>query len=260
MWVDFDLEAARLSSLVRWAVPESDRFQTAAEGDHLPGKRPPEVGRVTTGMETPEIRIQATLGGTDAGCIPDYQGCIHSGYGVPRSGFGIDPIDDVVNPLQSCDPAKAEGRAFEYNRRQAAGLAVPSEIDAEEGGHHRGCGVIPNGMSLHTMSRSQAEHYTWGDACDGWHLVKQESLSVIEERMPPETSEVRHYHRRALQFFYILAGEASMEVDGEVLTLRRGEGLSISAGTPHCIRNASSQAIEFLVISQPKSHGDRIND
>jgi mannose-6-phosphate isomerase-like protein (cupin superfamily) len=113
-------------------------------------------------------------------------------------------------------------------------------------------------MSLQTVSRSRAEHYTWGDACDGWHLVKQESLSVIEERMPPGTSEVRHYHKLAQQFFYILSGEASMEVDGETLTLRCCEGLHIPPGVPHRIRNVSKESLEFLVISQPRSHGDRV--
>ena len=35
------------------------------------------------------------------------------------------------------------------------------------------------------IDRGTAEHYTWGDGCDGWHLVKGADLSVIQERMPP---------------------------------------------------------------------------
>jgi len=31
------------------------------------------------------------------------------------------------------------------------------------------------------VSREIAEHYRWGNDCDGWHLVKDGSLSVIEE-------------------------------------------------------------------------------
>jgi mannose-6-phosphate isomerase-like protein (cupin superfamily) len=104
----------------------------------------------------------------------------------------------------------------------------------------------------------RTDHYAWGDGCDGWHLVKQENLSVIEERMPAGTAEVRHYHNAAQQFFYILAGEAEMEVDGETVTLTRGQGLYIPPRTPHRIRNASEAAVEFLVISQPPSHGDRV--
>jgi mannose-6-phosphate isomerase-like protein (cupin superfamily) len=105
---------------------------------------------------------------------------------------------------------------------------------------------------------ARTDHYSWGDGCDGWHLVKEASLSVIEERMPPATAEVRHYHNRAQQFFYILAGEARIEVDGEEFTLARGEGLHVPPGKPHRFRNASGEAVEFLVISQPPSHGDRV--
>jgi len=43
------------------------------------------------------------------------------------------------------------------------------------------------------ISTENAEHFIWGNACDGWHLLRSDSLSVIQERMPPETSEQLHY-------------------------------------------------------------------
>ena len=108
------------------------------------------------------------------------------------------------------------------------------------------------------ISRVSAEHYIWGANCDGWHLVKNEMLSVIEEQMPPGTSEVRHYHRRAQQFFFILAGSAEMELDGDKLVLTAGEGLHIAPEMVHRISNAAGEPLRFLVISQPPSHGDRL--
>ena len=36
-------------------------------------------------------------------------------------------------------------------------------------------------------SIKNAEHYQWGNACDGWHLLKSETLSVIQEKMPAGT-------------------------------------------------------------------------
>ncbi|MGA8345596.1 MAG: hypothetical protein WB781_26940, partial [Candidatus Sulfotelmatobacter sp.] len=42
-----------------------------------------------------------------------------------------------------------------------------------------------------SVSRENAEHYRWGVDCDGWHLVKDAQLSVIEEFMPPGAAEVR---------------------------------------------------------------------
>ncbi len=109
-----------------------------------------------------------------------------------------------------------------------------------------------------TVSTNDAEHYNWGDACDGWHLLKGDDLSVIEERMPPGTAEQRHYHQRSRQFFYVLEGVATLELDGEVHTLRRGEGLHVPPGAAHQMRNDGAFDVRFMVVSAPRSHGDRI--
>jgi quercetin dioxygenase-like cupin family protein len=76
-------------------------------------------------------------------------------------------------------------------------------------------------------STQNAEHYLWGAACDGWHLLKSDSLSVIQERMPTGTGEQLHYHERAQQVFYILSGTATFEVDGELKTVNPGESIHI---------------------------------
>ena len=108
------------------------------------------------------------------------------------------------------------------------------------------------------INRETAQHYTWGSGCDGWHLVKTPTLSVIEERMPAGTAEVRHYHRLAGQFFYVLAGTLSMEVNGKELDLAPGQGIQVAAGEAHQVRNRSAADVEFLVVSNPPSHGDRV--
>ena len=69
-------------------------------------------------------------------------------------------------------------------------------------------------------SIQNAEHYKWGQNCDGWHLLKSNDLSVIQENMPPQTAEVLHYHEKTQQVFYILSGIASFEIDGEIKTER----------------------------------------
>ena len=107
------------------------------------------------------------------------------------------------------------------------------------------------------ISSASAEHYTWGAQCDGWHLVRAPGLSVIQERMPPGTSEVRHRHAHSRQFFFVLAGELTLEVLGAVHVLTAGMGLEIAPGVAHQAVNRSSAPAEFLVISQPPSHGDR---
>jgi len=107
------------------------------------------------------------------------------------------------------------------------------------------------------ISKDNAEHYQWGDSCDGWHLLNRPELSVIQERMPPRAAEIRHHHTRARQFFFILSGTAAIEVDDRVIVLRARQGIEIPPGTAHQMRNESAEELEFLVISQPHSHGDR---
>jgi enamine deaminase RidA (YjgF/YER057c/UK114 family) len=88
--------------------------------------------------------------------------------------------------------------------------------------------------------------------------MRDEKLSVIEERMPPGTAEVAHYHRRSQQFFYILGGEASFDLNGLVVRLKARQGVHVPAGVPHHISNPSKKTLEFIVISDPPSHGDRV--
>lgn len=104
-----------------------------------------------------------------------------------------------------------------------------------------------------------ARHYTWGDNCDGWHLLKTNTLSVIQETMPPGTSEQLHYHTKAQQLFYILDGTAHFEIEGEEITVRANECIHIAPGKKHRIYNKQETLLQFLVISEPMSHGDRIN-
>lgn len=110
------------------------------------------------------------------------------------------------------------------------------------------------------VSRVNAEHYRWGYECDAWHLVKDPAFTVIEELIPPGAAEVRHYHKKAQQFFYILSGEAMMDVEGEPTLLQAGTGLRVMPGLRHQIRNPSSSPLRLLVISQPPSHGDKWTD
>jgi mannose-6-phosphate isomerase-like protein (cupin superfamily) len=122
-------------------------------------------------------------------------------------------------------------------------------------------GSVPAGSATPgSMSRDNAEHYRWGVDCDGWHLVKDSQLSVIEEFMPPGAAEIRHHHERSQQFFYILTGEVLMEINGQNMLIPAGSGVRILPGTRHQIRNPSSGPVRFLVISQPPSHGDRIDE
>jgi mannose-6-phosphate isomerase-like protein (cupin superfamily) len=106
-------------------------------------------------------------------------------------------------------------------------------------------------------SIDSAERYTWGEGCEGWHLVRRDGLSVIQERMPPGTSEMRHRHEQSTQFFYVLRGGLDIEVNGVTHTVAAGSGIEVRPRAPHQVFNRRTDAAEFLVVSQPPSHNDR---
>ena len=102
-----------------------------------------------------------------------------------------------------------------------------------------------------------AHHYLWGDGCDGWVLSQSPDLMVIQERMPPQTTERRHYHSKARQFFYVLEGELTMELKGEHHLLTPRTGMDIKPGEAHQARNDSDKDTHFIVVSCPTTRGDR---
>ena len=113
---------------------------------------------------------------------------------------------------------------------------------------------------IEVVDTANAEHYTWGEGCDGWHFVKSDSLSVIKETMPGMTSELMHYHNKAQQFFYILSGEAIFDIEGVNYKVTQGKGIHIKPRVKHLVSNKSLECLEFIVISEPKSHGDRVTE
>ncbi|HVF24876.1 MAG TPA: cupin domain-containing protein [Anaerolineales bacterium] len=109
------------------------------------------------------------------------------------------------------------------------------------------------------ISIENAEHYIWGDVCDGWPLLKRDDMSVIQERVPAGAAEVMHYHDSARQFFYILQGEGSMIFEEQEVTLKKGQGIEIAPQVKHQFKNQSNDDVHFLVISVPSTRRDRIN-
>ena len=112
---------------------------------------------------------------------------------------------------------------------------------------------------LQVVDVTSAERYQWGSASEGWHLLNWPELSVIQERVPPGDCERRHLHSKARQFFYVLEGQAVLEVGGARVEVRAGQGLEVPPGMAHQFMNESQSAVTFLVVSCPHSHGDRTN-
>ena len=109
------------------------------------------------------------------------------------------------------------------------------------------------------VSIENAEHYIWGEICDGWHLLKRDDMSIIQECVPAGSQEIIHYHTKARQFFYVLEGEGTMVFEDSQVALHKGEGLEVPPQIRHQFRNQSNADVHFLVISIPTTRGDRVN-
>jgi mannose-6-phosphate isomerase-like protein (cupin superfamily) len=111
---------------------------------------------------------------------------------------------------------------------------------------------------MQVISTQTAPHYKWAELCDGWRLVQADAFSVIQERMPPNTSEVAHFHNLSRQFFFLLSGSLSIEIDGSLHKLGPQQGFEIAPKLSHRVFNDSAGDACFLVISVPPSQADRV--
>jgi mannose-6-phosphate isomerase-like protein (cupin superfamily) len=118
---------------------------------------------------------------------------------------------------------------------------------------------MPTETAQVPVNPSSAEHYTWGGICDSWYLLKDSDLSVIQERVPPRAGEIRHYHSRACQFFYVLSGTATLEFQGRAVSFRADNGIHVPPRVMHRFVNNCAEDVVFLVISSPSTSGDRTN-
>ena len=87
--------------------------------------------------------------------------------------------------------------------------------------------------------------------------IRQQSLA--EATLPPGGSTTRHYHPRTEEIYYILSGEARMEIAGEVTDVSPGDAIAIPPGAPHQIHNTGTVALKFLCCCAPGyEHDDTV--
>ncbi len=83
--------------------------------------------------------------------------------------------------------------------------------------------------------------------------VKNQSLA--EARLPAGVSTQRHYHKKTEEFYFLLEGEGTMEIEGEERLVEPGDAILIPAGTWHQI--TATHALRFLCCcAPPYSHND----
>jgi len=83
--------------------------------------------------------------------------------------------------------------------------------------------------------------------------VKNQSLA--EATVPAGRATQRHHHRLSEEFYFILEGNGTMEIDGEPREIARGDAILIPPGTWHTI--AAGSDLRFLCCcAPPYSHDD----
>jgi mannose-6-phosphate isomerase-like protein (cupin superfamily) len=59
--------------------------------------------------------------------------------------------------------------------------------------------------------------------------------------------------------FYILSGTATFEVEQQIQIVTANHAIHILPETEHRILNNGENDLHFIVISEPKAHGDQVN-
>jgi mannose-6-phosphate isomerase-like protein (cupin superfamily) len=75
--------------------------------------------------------------------------------------------------------------------------------------------------------------------------------SVAYVSIAPGKSSLRHFHRRTEESYYVIAGEAFVEIRDEQATLRAGQIVLIPAMQPHKVYNTGHDDLVLLVACAP---------
>lgn len=86
-----------------------------------------------------------------------------------------------------------------------------------------------------------------------------EAQSLAEARLPPGGKITAHFHRRTEEVYYLLAGEARMQLGDEVRSVGPGDAIAIPPGMVHQITNTGRETLVFLCCcAPPYEHDDTV--
>lgn len=103
-------------------------------------------------------------------------------------------------------------------------------------------------MIKNTSNTPKAE---WAPGCFSWHFVEHNDVSIKMEEICPGGSSDAHFHSRSLQFFFILEGEATIDLGKALFELKKHEGIEVPLTQKHRIINSGEENLVFLLLSSP---------
>jgi mannose-6-phosphate isomerase-like protein (cupin superfamily) len=80
--------------------------------------------------------------------------------------------------------------------------------------------------------------------------------SLAEARLPPGRSTTPHCHHRTEEIYYILEGQARMEIDQQQRDVGPGDAIAILPGQWHQITNRGTGVLKFLCCCAPPYEHD----
>jgi len=75
--------------------------------------------------------------------------------------------------------------------------------------------------------------------------------SLAEATIPAGEATVRHHHRVSEEMYYLVAGTATMEVDGDVREVGAGDAILIPPGARHQITASAGVDVRLLCTCAP---------
>jgi mannose-6-phosphate isomerase-like protein (cupin superfamily) len=117
-------------------------------------------------------------------------------------------------------------------------------------------------MDIHNIDRVEA--FTTKDGSEIRELLAHRNScirnqSLAEARLPPGKSTTLHLHLQTEEIYYILAGEALMQVGDERRSAGPGDAIAIPPNTLHQITNTGHETLTFLCCCAPAyEHDDTV--
>ena len=82
-----------------------------------------------------------------------------------------------------------------------------------------------------------------------------QNQSLAEASLPAGSATQRHYHKLSEEFYFIIEGTGTMEIDGELREVKPGDAILIPPGAWHQITAASPLRL-LCCCAPPYSHED----
>jgi len=75
--------------------------------------------------------------------------------------------------------------------------------------------------------------------------------SLAEARVPVGSATIEHYHAKAEEIYYILAGVGQMRIEGELRPVMPGDAIAIPPGKRHKLWNTGPEVLRLLCCCSP---------